>query len=289
MKEKIGIIGYGFVGSALDNGFNNNIEKCLIDPKLDTNISDLKEFKPNFIFVCLPTPMNEDGSQDCSIINETISKLSFEFPETIVVIKSTVLPNNLEILGTIHKKIVFNPEFLREKHADSDFYKTEKLILGGALEYSKKVYHLYNNHSVCSVNIENVYYMDLKSSALIKYSVNSFLASKVIFFNQLKLIYEKLDCELEWQDFIMAISSDSRIGNSHMDVPGNDGKLGFGGACFPKDIAALYSLSNDLEVESSVLREVILSNEKIRDSLYDDIDKREKEQNINFNTLSKKK
>ena len=198
------------------------------------------------------------------------------------------MPNNLLALSKIHKRIVYNPEFLREKHAESDFQKTEKLIFGGSLKFSKKVYDLFNNHSVCSVNKDNVYYMDLKSAALIKYSVNSFLASKVIFFNQLKLIYEKLDCSLSWQDFVKTLSADLRVGNTHMDVPGNDGRLGFGGACFPKDISALYSLSKDLEVESSILREVISSNEKIRGLLYTNLDDREKEQNINFKTLSKK-
>lgn len=288
MKEKIGIIGYGFVGSALDRGFNKNIEKYLIDPKLNTSISDLKEFDPNFIFICLPTPMNNDGSQDCSIINEVVHELSISFPSKIIIIKSTVLPNHLDKLSKIHPNIVYNPEFLREKHADIDFKKTNNLILGGANELSKKIVDLYKNHSVCDIDDTKIYHMDLKSASLIKYSINSFLASKVIFFNQLKLIFDELECEIEWVDFIESISADSRVGDTHMDVPGNDGKLGFGGACFPKDISALYDLSKHLESEFSLLREVILKNEQIRNSLEDNLEDREREQNINFKTLHRK-
>ena len=287
MKEKIGIIGYGFVGSALDKGFNKNIEKCLIDPKLNTNISDLEEFDPNFIFICLPTPMNNDGSQDFSIINNVVHELSICLPSKIIIIKSTVLPNHLDALSKIHPNIVYNPEFLREKHADADFKKTNNLILGGANELSRKIFSLYKNHSVCQIDDNKIYYMDLKSASLIKYSINSFLASKVIFFNQLKLIFEDLECEIEWEDFIRSISSDPRIGDTHMDVPGNDGKLGFGGACFPKDISALYDLSKNLKLEFSLLREVILKNEQIRNSLLDNLEDREREQNINFKTLHK--
>ena len=69
-------------------------------------------------------------------------------------------------------------------------------------------------------------------------------------------------------DFIESISADSRVGDTHMDVPGNDGKLGFGGACFPKDISALYDLSKHLESEFSLLREVILKNEQIECIFY---------------------
>tara|TARA_B100001113_G_C20991312_1_gene570647 strand:- start:61 stop:927 length:867 start_codon:yes stop_codon:yes gene_type:complete len=285
MKEKIGIIGYGFVGSALDKGFNRNVEKCLIDPKLNTNISDLKEFDPSFIFICLPTPMNDNGSQDCSIIYDVIDELSIRLPSKIIIIKSTVLPNHLDDLSKIYPNIVYNPEFLREKHADIDFKKTNNLILGGPSKVLKKIVDLYRNHSVCEIDDSKIFYMDLKSASLIKYSINSFLASKVIFFNQLKLIFEDLECEIEWGDFIKAISSDSRMGNTHMDVPGNDGKLGFGGACFPKDISALYDLSKYLKLEFSLLREAILINEQIRNSLLDNLEDREREQNINFNTL----
>ena len=77
------------------------------------------------------------------------------------------------------------------------------------------------------------------------------------------------------------VNSDERIGNSHMDVPGHDGKLGFGGACFPKDTAALLSFSKDINKEFSLLKEVIRINNNIR-MQYNEIDEREREQGVNY-------
>ena len=82
--------------------------------------------------------------------------------------------------------------------------------------------------------------MDSKSASLIKYTINSFLASKVIF-NQIKDVFNSSSIEIDWDYFIDCISNDTRIGNSHMMVPGPDGKNGFGGACFPKDLSALIN------------------------------------------------
>ena len=92
--------------------------------------------------------------------------------------------------------------------------------------------NLYENHSICKTL--NFLEMDSKSASLIKYTINSFLASKVIFFNQIKDVFNSSSIEIDWDYFIDCISNDTRIGNSHMMVPGPDGKNGFGGACFPK-------------------------------------------------------
>ena len=98
---KLAIIGHGFVGKATDKAFNRNVEKFLVDPIYDTKISDLQNFKPEIVFICVPTPMGEDGSQNCSIINEVISELNKFCKESIKVIKSTVLPSSLEILKNL--------------------------------------------------------------------------------------------------------------------------------------------------------------------------------------------
>ena len=65
---KIGIVGYGFVGKALANGLKDNVEISLIDPKLNTDIKNLAAFNPEIIFICVPTPMNDDGTQDITIL-----------------------------------------------------------------------------------------------------------------------------------------------------------------------------------------------------------------------------
>ncbi len=276
---KIGIVGYGFVGKAVDYGFKRDIEKIIIDPKLDTSIGNLKYHNPEFIFICVPTPMNSDGNQDSSIIEQVLVEINKDFSESIVIIKSTVLPNIIEKLSQSHKHFVYNPEFLREKTANEDFVKANSLILGGESDDLKRVTELYKNHSNCK--IDDIYETDVISASLVKYSINTFLASKVIFFNQLYDIYKALTPAIKWDEFITMINSDKRIGESHMDVPGHDGRLGFGGACFPKDTAALLALSKDIDKEFSLLKEVIRINNSIR-MQYNELDEREKEQGVNY-------
>ena len=276
---KIGIVGYGFVGKAVDYGFKRNIEKIIIAPKLDTSISNLKSHNPEFIFICVPTPMNLDGDQDSSIIEKVLAEINKDYSESVVIVKSTVLPSIIEKLSKSHKHFVYNPEFLREKTANEDFVNASSLILGGESDDLKRVAELYNNHSDCK--IVEVHETDVISASLVKYSINTFLASKVIFFNQLYDIYKALTPDIKWDEFITMINSDKRIGESHMDVPGHDGRLGFGGACFPKDTAALLSLSKDIDKEFSLLKEVIRINNNIR-MQYNELDEREKEQGVNY-------
>ena len=276
---KIGIVGYGFVGKAVDYGFKRDIEKIIIDPKLDTSISNLKSHNPEFIFICVPTPMNSDGDQDSSIIEKVLTEINKDYSESVVIVKSTVLPSIIEKLSKSHKHFVYNPEFLREKTANEDFVNAGSLILGGESDDLKRVAELYSNHSDCK--IVEVHETDVISASLVKYSINTFLASKVIFFNQLYDIYQALTPDIKWDEFITMINSDKRIGESHMDVPGHDGRLGFGGACFPKDTTALLSLSKDIGKEFSLLKEVIRINNNIR-MQYNELDDREKEQGVNY-------
>ena len=124
-------------------------------------------------------------------------------------------------------------------------------------------------------------FTDLKTASLIKYSINTFLASKVIFFNELHTLYEALDVKDSWESVINIISRDNRIGDSHMDVPGHDGKKGFGGACFPKDSLALIKFANNLDIDLNSLISTVKINNKIR-SEYEELDSRESEQNVSF-------
>ena len=278
--NKIGIVGLGFVGNAVDYGFSKNIKKFKVDPKLNTSLKDLKQFKPEFIFICVPTPMDKKGNQDASIIKNVLQEISQIFKDEIVIIKSTVLPNILNELHQIYKNIIYNPEFLREKSANQDFLNQEHLILGGNINNIEKVWDLYNSSSVC--NIKKLYKTDLISASFVKYATNTFLAAKVIFFNQLKGIYDESGALEKWDNFIDIVSSDNRIGDSHMCVPGHDGRYGYGGACFPKDTAALLKLSKSLDKEFTMLKEVIKINNEIRKD-YKNLEDREKEQGVSFN------
>ena len=283
---KIGIIGHGFVGTALAEALTNDVQVCKVDPKLDTSIDDLKNFKPEVIFICLPTPMLDNGIQDISIVKNTILELNKFITDEIIVIKSTVHPGNINEIKLICPRFVYNPEFLREKHAKEDFINSDLIVFGGDQEFADSLANIYSNHTKC-INKEYIF-TDVTSASLIKYTINSFLATKVIFFNEINSIFKLADSNESWEDFTKILSKDSRIGNSHMLVPGHDGRLGFGGACLPKDINALlkYAESNDLEL--SLIKNVIKTNNKIRAS-YNNKTDRENDQNINYNYLEEEK
>ena len=278
-KLKLGIVGHGFVGKATDWGFNRRTSKFIVDPLLNTTTSDLKGFEPEIVFVCVPTPMSDDGSLDSSIIKGVIKELVLYCPNAIKVIKSTIIPSLLEELHELDPKLVYNPEFLREKHANSDFINSDMIIFGGDRNISTQVSNAYLRHSRCKTK-EHIF-TDLKTASLIKYSINTFLASKVIFFNELHSVYKKLNVKDSWESVVNIISRDKRVGSSHMNVPGHDGRKGFGGACFPKDSLALIKFANSQGIDLNSLISTVKINNKIR-SEYKEPESRESEQNVSF-------
>ncbi len=277
---KIGIIGYGFVGEALSKGLKNDVEIFKVDPKFKTSIEDLKEFNPETIFICVPTPMYNDGIQDISILEQVAKDLKKNNFDSLVVLKSTVHPANINDIKKIIPSLVYNPEFLREKHAYEDFINSNLIVFGGKKESSKKLAQIYLKHSKC-VNKDYIF-TDLVTASLLKYAINTFLASKVIFFNEFHDLFSAADTDESWTNFINYLSRDSRLGNSHMNVPGHDGRFGFGGACLPKDAYAITKYASKLNVEMSLIKHVIDTNNKIRAS-YEDITDREVQQNIKYN------
>tara|TARA_B100000963_G_scaffold361991_1_gene401726 strand:- start:55 stop:918 length:864 start_codon:yes stop_codon:yes gene_type:complete len=278
-KLKLGIVGHGFVGKATDFGFSDNVEKFIVDPLKSTTIDDLAVFNPQIVFISVPTPMGEDGTQDASIVKEVFYEIRTKCPNAQNVIKSTVLPSVLNEIEKLDKNVIYNPEFLREKHANEDFINTPILIFGGKSKNAKVVADAYKIHSNCKTT--QYIFTDLQSASLIKYTINTFLATKVIFFNELHDLFKKLELKDSWGKIVDIISRDNRIGESHMNVPGHDEKFGFGGACFPKDSVAFTKFAKDLNVEMSVLESAIEKNNRIR-SKYENLDSREIEQNISF-------
>ena len=277
---KIGIIGYGFVGQALSEGLKENVEVLKIDPKLKTTISDLKELKPEVIFICVPTPMDNDGNQNISILKSVLQDIKKHDINGLIVVKSTVHPGNISVIEEIFPSFVYNPEFLREKHANEDFINSSLIVFGGNKNSSSLLADIYLKHTKC-VN-KNYIYTDLISASLIKYAINTFLATKVIFFNEFYDLFNVLNKNESWTDFIGYLSKDPRIGDSHMMVPGHDGRFGFGGACFPKDASAITKFADKNNVELSLIKNVINTNNKIRSSYANTTD-REVQQNIKYN------
>lgn len=275
---KLGIIGYGFVGKAIDYAFSTpSTEIYKVDPILGTTVASMYEhFTPDVVFVSVPTPMAESGSIDSSIIKSVVTELP---SEVLVVIKSTVTPDVLEELHGIHPNLVFNPEFLTERRAEADFIYADFLLFGGDVAKCEYVKSLYDRHSKCAEC--PVVYVDLKTASLVKYTLNCYKASKVLFFNQIFDIFTHTGSTGSWNDFVQALRNDSLIGPTHMQVPGPDGKFGYGGACFPKDTTAFAKYAQDLGVPFTALEEVIRANQEIRNQY--ELNSREQDQNVQFN------
>lgn len=275
--KKIAIVGHGFVGKAIEYGFNTKgVELKIVDPQYGTSVSDLEDWAPDVTFISVPTPMGEDGTIDDTIIQSVVTEV-MEIPTGMVVIKSTVTPDVINELTTRHigsERIVYNPEFLTERAALEEFINPKFHIMGGQPEYTKELKSLYQQYSQCSPC--QVFYMTPMEASFVKYGINSFLATKVLWFNQFKDLIDKHDSR--YSVVANAVGYDERIGNGHTKVPGFDGKKGFGGSCFPKDTAAI---ANFAKGRLSVLEEVMEVNNVYR-SFYE-LDDREKEQNISYN------
>ena len=257
-KTKVGIIGNGFVGEAISFAFSSVADTYVfdIDPlRCLNNVESVHNC--DFVFVCVPTPMYEDGSQDLSYVESTF-KLAKAKP--IYILKSTVLPGTTEKLSKQYPnlKIVFSPEFLTERTAKLDMLTQSRIILGGKLSLTEKAKALFNKR----FKIKNIIQTDSKTAELTKYMNNSFFATKVSIMNEFKLLCDKIGAN--WDDALKGFVSDGRIGDSHLNVPGHDGKLGYGGTCFPKDVNALISFSKNLEIELNTIKGGWDTNLKVR-------------------------
>tara|TARA_B000000565_G_C23700101_1_gene345399 strand:- start:44 stop:889 length:846 start_codon:yes stop_codon:yes gene_type:complete len=275
---KVGIVGYGFVGKALENGIDGSVSILNIDPKLKTSIKDLVTFQPDIIFICVPTPLCEDLSLDASIVHSVVDEILEYNIDSLIVLKSTILPNHLEKISQRLNRFIYNPEFLREKHANEDFLNSNLIVFGGEQKDIDEIkdFYIERTKCICKTYVET----DLVTASLIKYTINSYLATKVSFFNEIKKIFVEANSNDSWENFIRYLQKDSRLGNSHMSVPGHDGKEGFGGACLPKDSLALLNFYKENNLDFKVLKSALYVNNTIREKYNDD--PREREQRINF-------
>lgn len=274
-KIKMAIVGHGFVGSAVDYGFpDSNCTKTIIDPKYGTKVSDLAT-DIELAFVCVPTPMGKDASIDASILITAVNDLLI-YTSGMIVIKSTVIPS---IVGELAKnaRIIYNPEFLTEKSANEDFVNPIMHVFGGTPENTEKLEKIYTKYSSCKPC--PVYHMTAEEASFVKYGMNTFLMTKVLFFNQLFDLVEKQG--LNFNTIKNAIGTDSRIGHSHNTVPGHDSRKGAAGACFAKDSPAFVMYARNEGIPFTILEEVVRKNQNYRNA-YGTPLPREKEQNIKF-------
>ncbi len=277
MSYNIGILGFGFVGQAVANAFHPYRGRVWsVDPILGNDISLLYDKNRasdafiDFVFVCVPTPSLDSGEIDARIVQKCTDDI-LRNTDAIVIIKSTVTPG----LIPTSSRVVYNPEFLTEANAEEDFINAEYHILGGEPAACSGVMKLYREQS--NLRHKDFVVMTKQEASLVKYATNAFLATKVTFFNQLYDLANR--CGADYQIIVDTVTSDKRIGEGHTKVGDGGRKRGYGGACLPKDVNALFHFSKK---KFSLLRFVDRINNKYR-RLYAP-DERERRNNINYHT-----
>jgi len=268
-KVSIGIVGKGFVGTAVAHGFSHQtgygaeIRIYDIDPEKSQDTLEETVNKSEFVFLSVPTPADKDGFNDLSIVRSVLKDIESvcESPDNIILVRSTVVPGTTRALQKEFPslRMVFNPEFLTERSACFDFINQTRVILGGDKKYTNKVKYLYKNRFGDFLPVLETSY---ETAEMIKYMNNLFFATKVSFLNEMKLLGEKVG--VDWSSAIEGFVLDGRVGHSHLSVPGPDGKLGFGGSCFPKDIQALIKFGEQNNVEMNVLKGAWKTNLYVR-------------------------
>jgi UDPglucose 6-dehydrogenase len=259
-KFKVGVIGNGFVGESQAYAFSPvaDIKIFDVNPVKATHTL-LEVLSQDFIFVALPTPMKENGEQDISYIENFFSNIGLYNTDAVFILKSTVLPGTTKQLIDKHKfNIVFCPEFLTEKTAKLDMLTQSRIVIGGNAQHTEKVLELFK----ARFGQKHYVLTDSTTAEFIKYMANTFLAVKVSVVNEFYRMSEALGAD--WDKALEGFVSDPRIGNSHTQVPGHDGKLGFGGTCFPKDINALITMGKELGVDMNTLEAAWKTNLEVR-------------------------
>ncbi|MBI2593937.1 UDP-glucose/GDP-mannose dehydrogenase family protein [Candidatus Daviesbacteria bacterium] len=260
MNYQIGIIGFGIVGQAVEYGFRG--EDIHIYDKFKDYLT-LPEVckKSEFIFVSVPTPiMGDESGIDLSIVEEVVGEIAKEVEGTdkIVILKSTIVPGTTASFEKKYPKVnfCFNPEFLTEANFLEDFVKSDRCVVGSSNDLtSRRVISLYKKHFPHMPMFQT----DTTTAEMVKYMANCYLASKVIFANEMFDICEKLN--IKYEEVKKLVVADHRIFDSHLDVTT---ARGFGGKCFPKDLLALRAMAKKKGVDTSFLDTVWKKNLTIR-------------------------
>ena len=217
-------------------------------------------------FICVGTPSKEDGSLDLSFIRESAREIGLQLKKKknwhLIVVKSTVLPGTtrdiiLPILEEYSDKkvgvdfgLAMNPEFLREGVAVKDFLNPDRIVIGFYDDKSRKILReLYKDFS-CPI-LET----SLSAAEMIKYASNAFLATKISFINEIGNMCKKIG--IDTYEVADGMGLDKRIGRSFLDSG-----IGWGGSCFPKDLAALKVWAEKNSLEAKILNSVIEVNEE---------------------------
>lgn len=259
MQDKIGIVGLGYVGQAIFDCYSRkgfDIVTVDSDPEKSTgHYRDLLDCEA--VFVCVPSPDKGDGSCDTSILNSVLYLL--QDYKNVIISKTTAPPDFYEKTQSVYPNLVHVPEFLTAANALQDFASQENAIIGGSVPaYRREALRIL----MMAQPIAHVSYVSIGEAALAKYIVNSFLATKVVFMNEMAELAEAYGHN--WVRLCHALELEPRLGSSHMQVPGPDGSYGFGGACFPKDTTAAIKFAKKKNVDLAILKSAVKKNLLLR-------------------------
>jgi UDPglucose 6-dehydrogenase len=263
MKTKIAVIGLGFVGGTIYKSLGGGeLDRSIIaiDPAKGFNatIKDIKDF--DAVFVCVPSPQGADGTADTSILEQVLKDLSYVDFKGVIISKVTAPPDVYTRLQESYTNLVHAPEFLTAANAYDDYIHGRFAIIGGKISaYRNEAERIIR---LSQTGLISVVHCSIAEAAFAKYTINSFLATKVIFMNEMANL--ATNTGMDWQKIVSAIRQDTRIGHSHMQVPGPDGQYGFGGMCFPKDTSALLKYAESQNEQLNVLDTAVKKNLVIR-------------------------
>lgn len=262
--NKVGVVGLGYVGGAIVSAYENKnlldrLETYDINENTNrtcTSLSQLVE-RTDIIYVCVPTPMTSAGECDVSIVESVVADIANIATDKVIVIKSTVLPGTTERLQFVYNQniVLFSPEFLTEANFKNDYMNQDIMLLGVPKDVDTNKVSLVMEEQMSAVNsVRMAKIVDATVAELYKYTANIFLAIKVSFANEMYNIAQGIN--VDWNDIKDILLEDKRMGKTHWNVPGPDGKYGFGGTCFPKDLSALIRFSQNKEIRIPLLQSV---------------------------------
>jgi UDPglucose 6-dehydrogenase len=215
------------------------------------------------VFICVGTPQSETGDADLSAVWKVAADIGKNLNNyKVIVTKSTVPVGTNEKIKKLIKEnlvenvdfdIVSNPEFLREGYSVEDMKNPDRTVIGSDSEKALSIMRSLYDHLG-----KPILECDLRSAEMIKYASNAFLASKISFINEMAQICERSGADVSVVSKGMGL--DNRIGPRFLNAG-----IGYGGSCFPKDVAALYKTSTDQAYDFKLLRGVMEVNEIQKD------------------------